>query len=460
MSTRTGPRSPRSLVGTIASFVALLVVAVVFYRPLLAWFTGTSAGEATQDVTFTAGSAGLGMEAGGPPGTSAASPSSGAPAEIDHYTCSMHPSVKQGGPGKCPICGMDLVPVTKDQQAQGVVFIDPARRQLIGVRTAPVTLAPMRDTFRAVGQVSYDESSLTDVSLKVRGWITKLYVSRTGERVARGQTLFDLYSPELYNAEQDFLLGMKGSGGAGAIPDGVGRGDGLARAARQRLRLLGLGDAPIDALAKKGTPLESVPFAAPASGFVIEKNVVEGASVDAGMRLYRIAAMSKVWVEAEVYEADLAHVRAGQAADVTLDYLPGRSYAAKVAYVYPYLDPKSRTGRVRIELANEGLDLRPGMYANVSLSADLGTRIQVPAGAIVYTGPRRLVFVDLGQGRFKPQEVQVGLESGGVYEVLSGLSPGDVVATSGVFLIAAEARIRTAATYWETANDVPNGGPR
>ncbi|HEX8796097.1 MAG TPA: efflux RND transporter periplasmic adaptor subunit, partial [Polyangiaceae bacterium] len=412
-----------------------------------------SQGSATQRFTLTVGSSGLGM-------SSSSTGGSAAPGEIDHYTCSMHPSVKQQGPGKCPVCGMDLVPVTKEQQEQGVVTIDEARRQLIGVRTAKVTRAPMRHAFRAVGVVSYDESSLSDVNLKVRGWITKLYVNETGQRVARGQALFDLYSPELYNAEQDFLLALQGSGGIATADGGGGsRVEGLARAARQRLRLLGLGDAQIDAIGQKGAPMENVAFTSPASGFVIEKNVVEGASVEPGTRLYRIAALSKVWIEADVYESDFANVRVGQAADVTLDYLPGRSYEARVQYVYPYLDPKARTGRVRVELTNKDLVLRPGMYATVSLSADLGTRIQVPSAAVVYTGPRRLVFVDLGQGRFKPQEVQVGLESDGAYEVLSGLQPGDMVATSGVFLIAAEARISTAAKYWESPSAAPDAAP-
>lgn len=407
-------------------------------------------GDASQDFTMTVGAAGLGV-AGGPPMPEASA--SAAPGEIDHYTCSMHPSVKHEGPGKCPICDMDLVPVTKQQQQEAVVTIDQARRQLIGVRTAPVTVAPMRSSVRAVGRVSYDESSLADVNLKVRGWITRLYVNRTGQRVERGQTLFDLYSPELYNAQQDFLLAIGGA--SGAAPDGGGRVEGLAKAARQRLRLLGMDDAQIDAIAKRGAPAENVAFASPASGFVIDKDVVEGASVEPGMRLYRIAALSKVWVEAEIYEADLANVRVGQHADVTLDYVQGRSYEARVSQVYPYLDPKSRTGRVRVELANKDLELRPGMYAHVALFADLGTRIQVPAAAVVYTGPRRLVFVDLGQGRFRPQQVQVGTQADGTYEVLSGLKPGDVVATSGVFLIAAEARIRAAAKYWESA---PEGG--
>lgn len=433
--------SRRSLATSIALVGALFALGLAFHRPLVAWFTGES-------VSVTVGSSG--------PSVAVQRSSAGMPGEIDHYTCSMHPSVKQKTPGNCPICGMALVPVTKEQKEQGVVTIDEARRQLIGVRTAPVIEAPMRSVLRAVGQVAYDEAGLTDVNIKVHGWVTKLYVSRTGERVARGQTLFALYSPELYNAEQDFLLATASSSRAtagGAAPEGVGRVDPLAKAARQRLRLLGLSDTQIDAVAKKGTPDESVAFQSPAGGFVIEKNVVEGASVDTGMRLFRIAALGKVWVEADVYEADLARVRVGQSAQVTLDYLPGRSYDARVEYIYPYLDPKTRTARVRVELGNKDLDLRPGMYANVELAADLGTRLQVPASAVVYTGPRRLVFVDLGEGRFKPVEVKVGTESNGSYEVLAGLDAGDVVATSGVFLIAAEARISTAAKYWEASPD-------
>jgi len=434
------PRLRHRVLTSAGLVIALLVLAATFHRPLIAWFTGKDlGGDEGKPVTRSAWNV----------APASPSASAGAPGEIDHYTCSMHPSVKQAGPGKCPICGMDLIPVTREQREQGVVMIDEARRQLIGVRTAPVALAPMRSAFRAVGQVSYDESALADVNLKVRGWITKLYVNQTGQRVARDQALFDLYSPELYNAQQDFLLA---TGRASSVTaDGGGRVEGLAKAARQRLRLLGMSDAQIDAIATRGTPMENVAFAAPASGFVIEKDVVEGASVEPGMRLYRIAALNRVWVEAEIYEADLANVRVGQRANVTLEYLQGRSYDAKVSYVYPYLDPKSRTTRVRIELANKELDLRPGMYANVALSADLGPRVQVPAAAVVYTGPRRLVFVDLGQGRFKPQEVQVGVESDGMYEVLSGLKPGDVVAASGVFLIAAEARISTAAKYWASA---------
>jgi len=348
------------------------------------------------------------------------------------------------------------VPVSKEQQAQGVVMIDEGRRQLIGVRTSAVIEGPLRNSFQAVGQVAYDESALTDVNLKVKGWITKLLVNETGQRVARGQTLFTMYSPELYNAEQDFLLANRAGGMDSVQRDGgAPSAPSFARAARKRLNLLGLSDAQIDAVAAQGEPQESTAIVSPASGFVIEKNVVEGASVDAGMRLFRIAALDKVWVEADVYEGDLPHVRVGQPAKVTLDYLPGRTYDAKVSYVYPYLETGARTGRVRIALVNRQLELRPGMYASVELASDLGSRVQVPASAVVYTGPRRLVFVDLGEGRFRPQEVRVGTEADGMYEVLAGLKAGDIVATSGVFLIAAEARISTAAKYWDSE---PTGG--
>jgi Cu(I)/Ag(I) efflux system membrane fusion protein len=401
----------------------------------------TTSAHITQDFGLTVGTSGLRALSGE---AVEAVHAQGDTSAIDHYTCSMHPSVHQSTPGKCPICGMDLIPVTKEQQAQGVVTIPPARQQLIGVRTSVVVQADMVRSLRVIGRLAYDESKMSDVSLKVRGWIVKLSVANTGQRVVRGETLFTLYSPELYAAQQDFLLASREQPG---LPN---RGTALAQAARQRLRLLDVSDAQIDEIARRGQPLENVTFTAREAGFVIEKDVVEGAAVEPGMRLYRIASLDKVWIEADVYEADFASVRVGQKASVTLDYLPGHSYEAQVAYVYPYLNAEARTGRARLELVNKKLELRPGMYANVQLHADLGTQLQVPAAAIVYTGPRRLVFVDLGEGRFRPQEVQVGSEADGMYEVLSGLHAGDRVATSGVFLIAAEARISTAAKYWES----------
>ena len=329
------------------------------------------------------------------------------------------------------------------------VTLDEAHRQLIGVRTEKARLAPMTDSIRAIGKITYDESALSDVSLKVRGWVKHLYVTKTGQRVQRGQPLFTLYSPEIYAAEQDYVLSLRGHPGLDA-------GGLLAAPARQKLHLLGLTDAQLDALAKSQTPVEDVPFFAPASGFVIEKNVVEGTAIEAGQQLYRIAALGDVWVEAEVYEGDFAHVSVGQKAKITLDYVPGKSWDASVGYVYPYLDDKSRTGRVRVVLKNTDLDLRPGMYATVSLEIDLGTRLQVPVSAVVYTGPRRLVFVDRGGGRFAVRVVTLGAQANGMYEVLSGLQPDETVVTTGAFLVAADARLTTSAPYWgETSRGTP-----
>ena len=426
----SGSRASR----VVTSLLVLMLVAaaLVFHTQLADWFTGKERTGAGSD------------QSGGDKQAATATPAD----KTDHYTCSMHPSVNQPRPGKCPICGMDLVAVTKQQQTEGVVLIDEGRRQLIGVRTAPVIEGPMSRSFRAVGRVTYDESSFTDVNLKVSGWITKLLVGQTGQRVSRGQTLFMLYSPDLYAAQQDYLLAIRGAHGNSSAGNS-NRMEQLGRAARKRLSLLGLSETQIDKIAAGSDPIDTIPIASPASGFVIEKDVVEGASVQASMRLFRIAALDKVWVEADVYEEDLAQAHVGQSAKVTLDYLPGHTYDAKVAYVYPYLQSAARTGRVRIELTNKALELRPGMYARVEVSAELGARVQVPASAVVYTGPRRLVFVDLGDGRFKPQEIQVGVEANGMYEVQNGLKAGDMVAASGVFLIAAEARISTAAKYWD-----------
>jgi Cu(I)/Ag(I) efflux system membrane fusion protein len=425
MTQRHSARERSRLISAVV-VVALLTAAVVFRAPLIMWFTGAGASET--------------------PAPSAQDAS----AQVDHYTCPMHPSVNQKGPGKCPICGMELVPVAKQPRARGEVTIDERRRQLIGVRTAPVVEAPMNRTFRALGRVAFDESSFTDVNLKMSGWITKLAVRETGQRVVRGQTMFWLYSPQLYTAQQDFLLAVHAARpGTSVLGGDPARSEQFGRAARKRLTLLGLTEAQVDAVAKGGEPLETIPITAPVSGFVIEKNVVEGASVEAATRLFRIAALDKVWVDADVYEQDLSYVHVGQAAQVTLDYLPANAYAAKVAYVYPSIDSAARTARVRIELANKQLELRPGMYASVELSAPLGVRVQVPTSALLYTGPRRLVFVDLGQGRFEAREVRVGGEANGMYEVLGGLRANEQVVTSGAFLIAAEARISGATALWE-----------
>jgi Cu(I)/Ag(I) efflux system membrane fusion protein len=367
--------------------------------------------------------------------------------EIAYYTCGMHPSVKQSGPGTCPICAMDLTPVTKEEVESGIIFVDEVRRQRIGVKTAEAQVKPLELSIRAVGKVTYDETKLEDVTLRVKGWIQDLKVDETGQQVKKGDVLFTLYGPELYAAQQEYLLAL-GSQKRAADSAAPGRSDSLVRASKQRLKLWGLSEGQIAVIARRGDPIENMPFLSPATGYVIEKNVVAGAAVEPGEKLFRIAPLDRVWVEADVYESDLQHVKKGDKAIVTLPYVQGKKFEGKVTHIFPFLEGKTRTGRVRVELENADLELKPDMYANVSLQKEQGERLVIPSEAVIYTGPRRLVFVDLGEGRLKPVEVELGIETDEYAEVTDGLEPGDTVVTSGNFLVAAESRIRSAADYW------------
>lgn len=362
-------------------------------------------------------------------------------AGISHWTCSMHPEVRQSGPGKCPICGMELLAVTRAEVESGDIRIEADRQQVLGVGTSAVELRPVAAEVKAVGRVAFDETRLEDVTVKYGGYIGRLYVEQTGQAVRRGQTLFTLYSPELYAAQQEYLATLASQKAARqtSVPD---RADYLVAAARQKLRLWDLSDAQIRRIAETGEAVREIAVASPASGYVVEKDVVQGAAVQPGMRLFRIAGLDRVWVEAEVYESELPRVRAGQSAVVTLPYLPGEELRGRVSLILPALNPESRTGRVRIEIANSRGLLKPDMYADVLLRTEGKEVPMVPESAVVYTGPRQIVFVDLGEGRFRQQEVRLGAKSGDAFEVLSGLQPGDRVVTSGNFLIDAEARLR------------------
>lgn len=399
----------------------------------------SSAGAGNARYTLRVGASGLialGGEGAG----------SGSASDIAYYTCSMHPQVHADHPGKCPICGMPLTPVTNQEQRVGVIRVDETRRAQLGILTAKVAKAPLTLDVRASGRIVVDETRLHDVTLKVAGYVTALKVNATGQHVARGDTLFALYSPELYTAQQEYLIARANRDMLHAAESA--RSDALVQASETRLRLLGIGAEQLRAIVANGTPIERLPFRAPAGGVVLEKSVTEGDAVAAGQRLFRIADLEQIWVEADLFEADLARITTGQAAVITLTYLPGRTFEGTVAFVYPYLDPASRTGRVRIALANKGLELKPEMFATVTFKLPLGERLQIPSSAVVYTGPRRIVFVDLGEGRLVPKDVTIGARSGEIAEVLSGLAAGDVIVTSGNFLVAAESRVRSGA-LWE-----------
>jgi Cu(I)/Ag(I) efflux system membrane fusion protein len=329
----------------------------------------------------------------------------------------------------------------------GEFQIAPERLQRIGVRMARAERRTLASAIRAVGRVVYDETALRDVSLKVRGWIGELRIDAVGDRVAKGEVLFTLYSPELYAAQQEYLLALRSQARARETeaPD---RADYLVRAARDRLRLWDLATAELDRIARSGEPQEQIAIRSPASGYVVEKSVVAGSAVEPGQRLYRIAPLDRVWVEAEVYEEDVPLVTVGMSAEVTLPYLPGRTFRGSVAWLHPGLSEATRTARVRIELENPDEALRPDMLANVALESAPRESLVVPLSAVIHAGEKSFVFLDLGQGRLRPKPVETGRRLGEELEILAGLAEGETVVASATFLVASESRLRAALDQW------------
>ncbi|HET9252976.1 MAG TPA: efflux RND transporter periplasmic adaptor subunit [Candidatus Eisenbacteria bacterium] len=321
---------------------------------------------------------------------------------------------------------------------ENAVTIDPARRQAIGIRTGPVVRKHLNATIRAAGRVTYDETRRTEVSLKFAGWVRDIRVDYTGREVRRGEVLFTVYSPDLLSAQQEYLEALK-SGEQGAD---------LAAASRQRLRLWDIAPSILDEIVRSGKARETLPIHAPESGVVVEKNIVAGSSFEAGQPLYRIATVNPVWVVASVYQYELPLVRVGMPARILLSSPGEHARLGRVSAVNPFLDPNTRTGEVRAEVPNPRGDLKPGMFVDMMLERPLGERLAIPESAVLYAGDRRIVFVDLGDGRLAPREVRLGSKAGTDFEVLSGVTEGEIVVTSGNFLVAAEVRLRSATQKW------------
>ena len=382
------------------------------------------------------------------------------------YTCGMHPQIIQDHPGDCPICGMRLTPIrsteaTGDTKATNappadVMAIDPATIQTMGVRTALVTGGPLRRTMRTVGNVAYDETSLAQVTTKFRGWVEKLQVDATGQLVNPGDALFDIYSPELYSAQTEYLAALPA---AGETPSAGERG--LLDSARMKLKFYDLSDAQIAELEATRKPAKLLTIHAPISGFVTEKDVVQGQMVEAGMKLYELADLAIVWVYAEIYEQDLPYVQLGQEASMTLSYLPDRTFRGRVTYVYPTVDEKTRTARVRMEFHNPGYFLKPGMFATVELVSEVSPNaVQVPDSAVLRSGQQNTVFVALPGGRFAPRTVVLGMQAqDDLDEVLSGLAAGERVVTSGQFLLDSESQLREAIQTMTSAGNAGESAP-
>ena len=364
----------------------------------------------------------------------------GASAEKTLYTCGMHPQIVQDHPGNCPICGMKLTAIRKQETGTNAtadanaIVIDSVTVQNMGIRTALVTRGPLRRVVRAVGTVEYSEAALADVTTKFKGWIEKLHVDTTGQQVHRGEPLFEIYSPELFSAQAEYLLTLSLTN------------EPLRRSAALKLNFFDFSGAQLAELERTRQPRKAVTVFAPADGIVVEKMAVAGQMVEAGTKIYRLADLGLVWVQAQIYERDLAFVKLGQEALVTLSYLPDRQFRGRVTYVYPNVDEKTRTARVRMEFHNPGYFLKPGMFAEVQLASEQAPAVLlVPDMAVLRSGEQNTVFVALEGGRFDPRTVTLGeAAEHGMQQILTGLKEGERVVTSGQFMLDSESQLREA----------------
>ena len=318
------------------------------------------------------------------------------------------------------------------------ILVPPERRQLIGVKLVAVEQRPLALTVRAAGRVAVDERNLADVTLKYEAFVQKVYVAETGKSVRKGQPLCLVYSPDLLAAE-DELLAARRAGASSALTAGLER----------RLAYWDLSPAQLRALLAAGQADGRLAVAAPAAGVLLEKNVVEGARAEAGTTLYRIGSLGRVWIQAAIPERDAARVSVGQSAAVRVDAV-SEPLAARLTFIAPVVDDKTRTIGARLEVANPRLALKPGMFAEVAIDVPLGTPLSVPDAAVLMSGEHHYVFVDRGGGRFEPVEIRVGALAGDYLEVREGLGAGERVATAATFLLSSEAKLRDALPRWRS----------
>jgi Cu(I)/Ag(I) efflux system membrane fusion protein/cobalt-zinc-cadmium efflux system membrane fusion protein len=409
------------------------------------------------------------------------------------YTCGMHPFIIQDEPGTCPICGMnltplkagtgggakaavgerkvkawkspmdptyvrnepgkdamghDLVPVYEDGNGGNTIAIDPVTAQSMGVRTAPVTREDLGREIRAVGRIGFEESKQYMVNSKIGGWIERLYVNQTGQMVKKGEPLLEIYSPELVSAQQEYLLALRNRdelAKSSFAEIGAG-GARLVEAARQRLRYWDISAKQIEQLEQTGEVRKTMTLFAPVNGIVTEKKAYQGMSIMPGVDLLQISDISQIWVYADVYEYELPWVKLGQPAIVEIPYAVDKALNGKVNFIYPTVNPETRTVQVRIAFANPGFELKPEMFVNVRLQAET-TRgvLAIPTDAILNSGTGQHVFVALGEGKFEPRTVKTGLQGeDGKVQVLSGVAEGEQVVTSAQFMLDSESKLREA----------------
>ena len=395
-------------------------------------------------------------------------PVTGEDGEIEYWTCTMHPSVRMKEPGTCPICAMDLVPVLKRspsalangstnsaQQLAGdksTFTVDPRRQQLINVQTTEVEVRSLEKVIRTVATLEVDETRIAYVHPKIQGWIQKVFVDFTLQHVNEGDPLFSIYSPELVLTQEEYLLALKTAENLADSPfEHVSSGArSLFEATRRRLELFDITDQQIEQLEKSGQVQKHSIVYSPASGYVVEKNAFPNMHVTPETKIYIIDDYTNIWAYVEIYENEISYVREGQRVAMSTVAYPGEVFRGDITYVYPHLNEETRTMRVRLEFPNPELKLKPGMYSNIEIQVPLGATLAVPESAVLRTGKRDLVFVDLGSGTMQLRQVQVGAQAGGYYEILKGLQTGERVVSAANFLIDAESKVQGVEASWET----------
>lgn len=406
------------------------------------------------------------------------------------YTCGMHPFIIQDEPGLCPICNMQLTPLkggaaagtapaerqvkhwvspmdptyvrdTPGQDAMGhdlvpvyeggtagSVQIDPITTQNMGVRTETVRRAALARTVRTVGLVAFDEPRQYSINSKSDGWVERLHVNQEGQPVKKGQPLMEIYSPELVAAQQEYLLALRGYQrlADSSLPQVADNARRLLEASRTRLRYWDISEKQITALEQSGEVRKTLTLYSPQGGVVTMKKVLEGMRVMAGEELLQIADLSRVWVNADIYEYELPWVKVGQTARVELPFAPDQVLSGKITYIYPFVQNETRTVKARIEFPNPGLALKPEMYANVLIdTAAVPDALAVPEHAVLKSGKGQTVFVALGDGKFEPRAVVIGVTNDeGLVQILSGLKDGEQVVTSAQFMLDSESKLREA----------------
>ena len=387
------------------------------------------------------------------------------PRRVLYYRSPMDPSVISPVPMKDPM-GMDYVPVYSDEapaaagvEGNAAVELGPDEARLTGVRTAVAREGSLARTIRTVGNVVPDELLVRQVQTRFAGWVDASSLVSSGVPVRRGQVLARIYSPDLVATQEEFLRARDGAArfASSTLPEVRRGGADLLAAARERLFALGLPPDFVSRLERDGRVQQLVPVEAPISGFLTARNVEPGARVEPGTVLFTVTDLSRIWIEGRVYESDVSRVREGQGASLTLPYEPGMVLRGRIRTVFPALDSTTRSLIVRFEFANRGLALKPGMFANVELAFPRARGVLVPESAVLETGPREIVFVRAGAGRFEPRVVVVGARSEGQAELLSGVSAGDTVAVAANFLLDSESRLRAAAAR---AAESARGAPK